>query len=133
MKLLLAFALFAFMPRQALAGAETWEILAPQAIQFDVTTTGKVIPAVDLSAVGARDLAFSVKGSTGSPTSWSVNLEASVDNSSWTVVGTHATADGDGIMKWAAGKPALYYRFNVIALTLGSSASKIVLTFLGIR
>lgn len=134
MRRILALALFGLIlvPRAAHAGAETWEVLAPHLVQQTATTTGPIAPSIDVSAYGANNIAVVAQGSGAATGAWSVNLEASVDQSSWTVVGNHGTADGDGIIKWFTAKPALYYRFNVVSLTLGG-ATKIVLTFLGIR
>lgn len=72
--------------------------------------------------------AFCVYGRTGignpqAPTTWDVRLEASINGQSWTEIAAHTNADGNGTLKWITGKPAIYVRYRVAALTLGSAAN----------
>lgn len=62
--------------------------------------------------------AISVKGTGAAATSWTVLLEGSVDGVNWTTIATHNATDGS--LVWdTAGKPTVFVRANVTALTLG--------------
>lgn len=56
------------------------------------------------------------------PTSWQIELQASIDNLNWFTILTHTTADGIGNPVYVNSlQSVLYYiRGNVTALTLGS-------------
>lgn len=62
--------------------------------------------------------AISVKGTGAAPTSWTVLLEGSLDGVNWTTILTHNATDGS-ILWDTAGKPTVFVRANVTALTLG--------------
>lgn len=65
-----------------------------------------------------------VKGVGAAPTSWTVALEGSNDDTNWTTILTHATADGDGTTKVLnTAFPCRYVRSNCSALSLGGASS----------
>lgn len=124
------------VPAQAFAGRETWEILETyvDGVQISSTAYGTGKSSLyDQSLSPFHDIAFAVNGSTGIASAWAVNLEASLDQSTWTIVATHTNATGDGQIIFLTAKSAPYWRFNVTSLTLGSSASKIILRAFGLR
>lgn len=92
------------------------------------TTTGVV--GASLGAPGGAPFAtyaVQVKGTGGAPTSWIVLLEGSLDNANWTTIITHNATDGSTSTD-STGKPFLFVRTNVTALTLGGSATDIKIT-----
>jgi len=93
------------------------------------TGAGTVVNAGDRPP---RTFSVQVKGTGAAPTAWTVDVEGSLDNANWTVLGTHGTADVDGKTKFiATDKPVIYVRYNVTALTLGG-ATAIEITLLGL-
>ena len=90
-----------------------------------IVTTG-VQPA-RLHGPGGKLLskhAIQVKGVGAAPTSWSVTLEGSLDDTNWTVLATHAATDGSSVS--VVDKPVLHVRVNVGALALGAATSIVV-------
>lgn len=63
---------------------------------------------------------------------WTVLLEGSLDNSTFSTLISHTEADGTGTMKQATGKPCLYYRTRCSALTLGAGTN-VVATILAMQ
>jgi hypothetical protein len=90
-----------------------------------ITTTGVPQTANGASKIalagGARSFGLEVKGVGAAPTSWSVNLEGSLDGVNWTALLTHNA--GDGSTQWAVDKPVSQVRVNVTALTLGGASA----------
>lgn len=66
--------------------------------------------------------AISVKGVAAAATSWTAVLEGSLDGLNWTAVLTHNATDGSTAWE-TTGKPCLFVRLNVTALSLGSATS----------
>lgn len=92
---------------------------------FNATTTGVQTPVLGApGGVAFVRYAIQVKGVGGTPTTWSVTLEGSLDGVNFTTILTHANADTDGTVKWdGGGKPCLYIRANVGTLTLAPASS----------
>ena len=95
--------------------------------------------AVSTPTQGAEKFSIAVKGTGATPTSWTVNLQISLDNTNWTTILVHSNTsppaddvrvDGQTISTGANRYPALYFRSNVSAVTLGG-ASNIVVTIAG--
>lgn len=86
--------------------------------QFTATGQSKAIP---LPEPFARSFAIQVKGVGGTPTSWTVALEGSLDGANWTTLGTHNAVDGSTV--WAVDKPVTFVRINVSALTLAPATA----------
>ncbi len=90
---------------------------------------------VDLSAQGMSKFGIQVKGTGGIPTAWTVILEGSLDNSNFTQILKHSSAntpaDTDGSVKWASNVPCLYFRSRCTAFT-GGPASNVVATIVGL-
>lgn len=89
----------------------------------------------DVSAQGMKHFSMQVKGTGAAASSWTANLQLSLDGTNFTTYGTHSSADtpadADGAMVVISSPaPALYFRSNVSALTLGG-ASALVVTILG--
>jgi hypothetical protein len=72
-------------------------------------------------ADGARTFALQVTTPSGAITSWSVNVEGSLDGVNWTVIGTHSANIGSTV--WFVDKPVSSIRVNVTALVLGTAPS----------
>lgn len=91
-----------------------------------ITTTGA--QAV-ISAPGGAPFAtyaISLKGTGAGPTSWTLNLEGSLDGVNWTTICTHNATDGSTV--WDTnGKAAMFVRPNVSALSLGSATDVVVI------
>lgn len=88
---------------------------------------------VNVSTYGRKYFAIQVKGTGAAATSWTVHLETSLNGTNFTSLISHNnSSDSDGNMKWApvGNYPALYFRSNCTALTLGS-ATNIVVTIVG--
>lgn len=86
-----------------------------------ITTTG-ALASFAASAQPFATYAISVKGASAAPSSWSVTLEGSLDNANWTVITTHNATDGSTVWE-TNGKPVLFARANVGALSIGSAVS----------
>lgn len=93
----------------------------------NATTTGVVIDASQkgdgvfpLPEPYARTFALAVTGVGGTPTSFSVNLEGSLDGTNFTNL---VTASANGTMVWAVDKPCNFLRVNVTALSLAPATS----------
>lgn len=105
-----------------------------QVLKGAATTTGVV--GRSLGAPGGAPFAtysMQVKGTGATPTAWTVALEGAEDNTNWTTIVTHANgAQVDGVtVSDATGKPFLFVRLNVTALTLGP-ATDIKVTAVGV-
>ena len=68
-----------------------------------------------------RTFALCVSIPSGAITSWSVNLEGSLDNVNWTSIITHSSTIGS--TAWSADKPVNFIRINVTALSLNTAPS----------
>jgi len=66
--------------------------------------------------------AITLKGVGAAATSWTVNLEGSIDGANWTTICTHNATDGSTVWD-TSGKPTMFVRPNVTALALGSATS----------
>lgn len=90
---------------------------------------------VNVSAAPLKQFAVSVKGTGGAATAWDVRLEGSLDGTNWTQIIQHTnTLDSDGSTKpQLAGiaTPLLFFRSRCAGLTLGVSATDVVVTILG--
>lgn len=87
-----------------------------------VVATG--VQAVRLHAAAGKLLskhAIQLKGVGAAPSSWSVTLEGSLDDTNWTVLATHSSTDGSTVV--VVDKPVLHVRVNVGSLTLGSATA----------
>lgn len=111
---------------QALGGSSP---LSARADTFTGTGNGA---AVDVSSAGRKWYGVQVKGTGAAATSWTVNLQASLDGTNYATILTHTnTVDSDGAIAWiSTPAPALYFKSNVSAVTLGS-ATNIVVTIVG--
>jgi hypothetical protein len=96
---------------------------------YTAAATGK---AIDTSAASRKWYGVQVKGTGASATSWTVNLQVSLDGTNFVTVITHAnTTDSDGDILWlSTPAPALHFRSVVSAVVLGSATS-LVVTIIG--
>lgn len=88
--------------------------------------------AVDVSAQGMSKFGIQCK-QTGSVTSWTVVLEASLDGTNYaTVLTCDSVTDGDGAIVWTGPSmfPALYFRSRCSAITVGSGTN-VIATIVG--
>src|SRR5688572_22784716 len=86
-----------------------------------------------VAAQGLDKFSVQVKGTGAAPTSWTVNLQISLNGSQWTTILVHNNVDSvdGGMMVSGANRyPALFFRSNVSALVLGS-ATNIIVTICG--
>lgn len=92
-------------------------------IYSGITATGAQAPII--AAPGSSPFAtyaVSVKGASAAATSWTVLLEGSLDAVNWTTITTHNATDGSTVWE-TTGKPAMFVRPNVTALSIGSAVS----------
>lgn len=100
---------------------------------YTVTTTG-MQSTVDIHTTPLKTWSIAIKGTGAVPTSWTVNLEGSLDGTNFTTYLQHTNtteSDGSTLVSGTALMPALYYRVNTTALSLGS-ATNIVVRVLGV-
>lgn len=96
---------------------------------YTVTGNGTAIN-LSTASIPVKTFAVQVKGTGGAATLWNVSLEGSLNGTDYQELINHATADGDGVVKWTSDKPILHLRSRCSALTLGG-ATNIVVTILG--
>lgn len=88
----------------------------------------------DCSAQGMSRFGLQVK-QTGVVNSWTVDLQVSLDGVNWVNTGmSHTKAfDGDGAIVWSGANqfPALFFRANCFALSLGAGTN-VVVTVVGL-
>ena len=95
---------------------------------FTVAANGTTVSALTKPQ---KYFSIQVKGTGAAADAWSIILEGSLNNSNFTTIVTHGTADGDGAVKVATAVfPVLYFRSRLDTVTLGG-ASNIVVTILG--
>lgn len=97
---------------------------------FTGTGAGTAVNSADL---GVSHYALQVK-QTGTVTSWTVQLQVSLDGTNYATILTHTKAgdqDGGIVFSGPNRYPALYFRANVSALTLGGGTN-VVATIVGI-
>jgi hypothetical protein len=96
---------------------------------FTVAANGT---AVDVSEVPCNLFAIQVKGTTATPTAWSVVLEGSLNGTQYTTILTHtSTEHSDGATIWKLdGPPIKYFRSRLVSITLGS-ATNVIATIIG--
>jgi hypothetical protein len=87
----------------------------------------------DVSTIGLSSFALQVTGTGGTPTLWTVVLEGSLDNVTFTTILTSTQALGNGGIIWSGAtlSPVLYFRSRVSTLTL-NLATSIVAKILGV-
>jgi hypothetical protein len=85
-----------------------------------VQKDGNGVVNIPLPEPYARTFGLVAKGVGGVPTSFSINLEGSLDGANYTLL---ATVTVDGTIVWAVDKPVTFLRINVTALTLGPATS----------
>lgn len=69
----------------------------------------------------ARSFAVEVAIPSGAITSWTVNLEGSLDGVNWTQLISHTATIGS--TQWAVDKPVVFVRVNVATLVLNTAPS----------
>lgn len=97
------------------------------------TSTG-ISPYLTATVGTLGTFSMTVKGTGASPTSWSVNLEGSLDGVNFTSALTHTnTNNANGAILYSGffRAPSKYIRAHVTALVLGS-ATNITVTMLGV-
>lgn len=107
--------------------------IPPYATRADTFTAGANGTTLDVSGAPMRAYALAVK-KTGSVTSWTVVLEASLDNTNWTTVLTATdVTPGDGAIIWSGAQafPVLYLRARCAAITLGAGTN-VISTIVGV-
>lgn len=92
----------------------------------DTSTGTGAGTAVDVTLSPMKNFALQVTG-TGAITSWTVNLEGSLDGTTYTVIMAHSkAANGDGATIWnPTSIPCRYFRSNVSALVVGPGTNVI--------
>lgn len=87
---------------------------------FSATGEGATL---DMSLAPVNIYAIQVTVPSGTPVSWTVNLEISLDGSTWETVLTHTKLLNSFSINSLTGnpRPANFMRFNVTALNKGSS------------
>lgn len=86
-----------------------------QVQRFNAIGSGAAIPVN-----GRTNFAIQVVGVGGTPTSWDVRLEGTVDGANWTELMLHVTVDGNGTLKFSGANryPVDAVRFRVNGLTI---------------
>ena len=82
----------------------------------DITTSPKKSFSIQVIAVG------------GVITAWTVNVQVSLDGTTFTTILSHGTADGDSVTKFTGASmyPARYFKANVTTLTLDTATGATV-------
>ena len=96
---------------------------------FTGTGAGTAVASVEL---GVSHFALQVK-ETGTVTSWTVVVQVSLDGTNYVTILTHTKAgDGDGAIVFSGPNryPALYFRANCTAVTLGGGTN-VIATIVG--
>lgn len=77
----------------------------------------------DVSSGPKKSFSIQCVAVGGTLTSWTVDLEASLDGVTFTTILTHATADGDSASKFTGSSlyPARYFRVNATDVTLNTA------------
>ena len=102
----------------------------------DTYTTTANGTTVDVSTKPCTKFSLQVKGTGAAATAWNIILEGSLDNTNFTQILQHSSAnpygaDTDGATVWTTTGPFLYFRSRSAAtLTLGS-ATNVVATIVG--
>jgi hypothetical protein len=99
----------------------------------DQFTASGVGATRDCSAQGMSRFALQTK-QTGTVNSWTIDLQVSLDGTNWVTLISHTKAgDGDGAIIYSGPNlyPALYFRANCSALSLGAGTN-VVVTILGL-
>ncbi len=98
----------------------------------DSVIIAKTNPSSDLSSGARKWFGIQVKGTGAAATSWTVELEVSLDGTDYRTLVTHSdTTDSDGDILWiSTPAPSLHFRSKVTALVLGS-ATALVVTIIG--
>ena len=91
--------------------------------------------AVNVTTAPLIRFAVQVKGTGGAPTSWDVRCEGSLDGTNYSQILQHTNTTGDGAVLWSGSSdsPSFYMRSRCAGLTLGVSATDIVVTILGVE
>ena len=97
----------------SLVTADTFSSQYQSVADIDATGAGT---AVNCEAYPLKNFALQVVNQVGAST-WSVNVEISLDGVTFTSVLTHDTTDTTGVVKFIADKPARFFRYNVTDLT----------------
>jgi len=104
--------------------ADTGAILT--AVQSSTRTDNYTTTAdgstVDATARALKSWAIQVKGVGAAPTSWTAELQVSLDGTNFVTLLTHNATDGS-VDAMSTPFPALYYRTRVTALVLGTATS----------
>ena len=89
---------------------------------YTAITTG---PSIDLTLYPAAKWSIDVVGNGGTPIVWTVNLEGSLDGTSFSKILQHTDLIGPGSPVYSTGSlyPARYARSRVLLLTLGGASS----------
>lgn len=113
--------------RRVVVVAEDGTVVQPFVTQADTFTATGVGTTIDRGVMPPAHFAIQVKGTGAAPTSWSVNLEGSLDGTNWTTLITHSATDGS--TQWSAAatpRPVTHFRSNCTALTLGTATNIVV-------
>lgn len=75
--------------------------------------------------VGAKFFTIQVKGVGAGATAWIATLEGSNDNTNWSAIVAHQTADLDGVIKNSGSTPwaPKFIRINLTGLTLAPATA----------
>ena len=107
------------------------ELYANRSDTFTTTGNGTT---VDASTRPMRSFGIQVTGTGATATAWTVVVEGSLDNTTFTTILTHVNgtnANGATVWSSAVNTPCLYFRARCSALTLGS-ATNVVAVILGV-
>lgn len=103
----------------------------PFATRQDTYTGATSGTAVDASSGPFKYYSIQVKGTGTGAFAWSVVLEGSLDNTTWSTLLTHAATDGSTISTTGPA-PMKYFRSRCASVTLGS-ATNLVTTIVGLN
>jgi hypothetical protein len=98
----------------------------------DTFTTTGFGTTVNVSSHPEQTFSIQVSGTSAAASAWDIRLESSLDNVHFTQVLDHTNTTGDGVVLSSGSilTPSLYFRSNVVSLTLGS-ATNVVVTIVG--
>jgi hypothetical protein len=99
----------------------------------DDVIIAKANPATDLRSGARKWFGVQVRGVGAAATSWTVELQVSLDGTNFVTLTTHSdSTDANGDILWiSTPAPALWFRSEVTAVTLGS-ATALSTTIIGV-
>jgi len=90
---------------------------------------------IDASNIPVKSYAIQVDGIGGTPVSWDIRLEGSLDNVNFTQIAQHTNVQGNDVIVFTGASlaPARYFRSRCAGLVLGLTATSVNVSILGLE